>query len=408
MAFIRSFFQRKLNDSETENPASFKIFMNFSKSTETKIELDRKFFDLKAIDILKTLKIDDKCLIVETFSKSNAKVIGRRKIADFERPFSSTEFLPKNNKQDDLKYKFCLVDPDEVKTFSTSQIINNRFKTQTNIRSEQTENDAKVEKEAQLLLKFDLSQTDEKRVHLFLTNQMIYFKYSHDKQRITHIPLLLIDEITRNEDSKLIFTISSAGAYYFFICISSEMVRNWINAIQEFRQQAQIKKAVQTSEQEMKNSASKKMNHMLNFRNLTKETILTQREFRDLLFKLLQKNARVPEKIKPHLNYFFEFLNAFEKNDESDMIKIEGLLEAKGFKFDTKDSPVIFENNVFEGRATDGSDFSLKDFDREPKSQFARPHDKLIEILSELFEVADYLVFLFDECYNRSFKHEKV
>lgn len=400
MSIFRSFFQRRNSSEEVENPSNYKIYMNFSKSVETKIEVDKKFFDLPASQILKMLKMQDKCLVVETFSKSNGKVIAVRRICDFEKPFSKSEFLPKS-KSDDLKYKFCLINSDDIRTISTSQIMQNRFRNQP-AKPEALESETKVEKEFVLQLKTDMTSGEERKIHLYLTGQMIYFKYSNDKQRVTHIPLLLIDEITRTENSKLIFTVSSAGAHYYFLCPNSETVRQWINAIQECRQQARIKKTVQTCDQEMKNSANRRMSHMMNFRNLTKEKIFAQKEFRELLFKTLQKDLNVDDVTRSNLNYIFDFLRAYEKDDESDMKKLIVLLEQKGVRFDrsTKLEKDTEDETGYEKRESVDSGISFSDFDLAKNSEFRSFYEKLTERLANFFEVSDFLNALFEECFT--------
>lgn len=404
MSFLRLWFGRVAQEATPESTAGIRIHMNFSKATETKIELDKKYYEMTAAEVLRSLKMEDKCLVVEMFSKGNGKVIGKRKILDFERPFSLALNAQKGPRNDDIKYKFCIVESDEVKNLSTSQIINYRFKAQGN-RADTAEHEPKIEKEGSFMLKADLAQSEERKVQLYLTNQMIYFKYSNDKQRVTHIPLLLIDEISREEATKLIFCVVSAGSNYYFIGTSAETVKSWVSLIQELRQNAQIRVTVQSAEQEIRSSTIRKTSHMLSFRNLTKESVIERKEFRDVLVKFLRAKPKSDQSVAEALPLLFEFLDAYENSDETDMQKIANLVEAKQFKDDFLESPNedLGMSNRLQPR---DSVISMSDFNHKISPEHMLLRDKFERFIARQFEIPEFLEFVFEECYGKGFKKQ--
>jgi hypothetical protein len=410
MNLFKGLFAKK-----NETVKTFKGGFKIKESASSKMYNDVSDVEATVAELLAKFEKQNSIIVMETFSKQEKKVIGRRRLLPFEVPYRLWKTYSIEN---EIKIKFYFADKEELNIPSSKMVNMKRGKPKQ--QSLFNVDELIIEREGVVKFHHDYNK-NLKEVKLFITKDIVLFHPVKEKLRVTQIPLVYIDAVTKHDNEPNTFVISTTGVDYFFCCKNEEAVNIWIKDLIYFIRYAQEKFLVQQAEIKMNESNVNVINSLLSLCDLSENEIFAKKKLRDSLFRMLEKKIKDDSGIL--LNSKKRYIEAFEKDDRINMEEILSMLTKENLITKEEDSELEIKRRNSEMTTIAKIDRSIDEIEPSTitvirpsgffnlgdlnsgltiKSQiyYKRYYDKFREELRELFEIDEFVAFLLDEIYN--------
>lgn len=412
MNLFKGLFTKK-----NETVKTFKGGFKIKESASSKMYNDVTDIDSTVTELLNKFEKSNSVIVMETYSKKEKKVIGRRRMLSFEVPYRIWKTYTIEN---EIKIRFYFTHKDEVSILSSKMTHLKRSKPKQ--QSLFNVDELIIEREGIVKFYHDYNK-NLKEVKLFITKDIVLFHPIKEKLRVTQIPLVYIDSVTKHDNESNTFVISTTGVDYFFCCKNEEAVNIWIKDLIYFIRYAQEKFLVQQAEIKMNESSVNIINNLLGLCDLSENEIFAKKKLRDSLFRMLEKKIKDDSVIM--LNSKKRYIEAFEKDDRINMEEILSMLtkenlitkeeesESKAKRNNSEsNNPVIidpfFDDNesLTQTIIRPSGFFNLGDISSgltiKNQIYYKRYYEKFREELRWLFEIDEFVAFLLDEMYSGS------
>jgi hypothetical protein len=409
MNLLKGLFVKK-NESVKDLREGFKI----KESEDSKIYNDVNEIDLNVAELIDKFEKVNHIIVLEIFSKQEKKVIGRRKMLNFEVPY---KVWTQYNVKDEIKIRFYFASKEEMNMPSSKMpnITKNKQKPQSLFNVDELV----IEREGLVKFHHDYNK-NTKDVKLFITKDIILFHPVKEKLRVTQIPLVYIDSVTKHESESNTFVVSTTGVDYFFCCKNEEAVGIWIKDLIYFIRYAQEKFLVQQAEIKMKESNVNVINSLMGLCDLSENEIFNKKKLRDSLFRMLEKKQKEDSNASLHSKK--RYIEAFEKDDRINMEEILSTMSKQDLLHREDSSENELSQRISEFRRESRFDRELGEFDHSGQSiirpsgffnvedgsneitiknqiYYKKYYDKFRQELREMFEIDEFVAYLLDEIY---------